>query len=70
MIVLTYPQHVTIAVKFDKPLGRAIMYNGEKYSVCEPTPQKTDLEIGKLLPSLRHQPFEVAYSYMPGQLDK
>ena len=70
MIVLTYPQHVTIAVKFDKPLGRAIIYNGEKYSVCEPTPQKTDLEIGKLLPSLRHQPFEVAYSYMPGQLDK
>jgi len=67
MIVLAYPQHVTIAVKFDKPVGKPIIYNGEKYSVCEPTPQKTDLEIGRLLPSLRHQSFEVAYSYLPGQ---
>lgn len=67
MIVLAYPRHVTIAVKFDKPVGRPVVYNGEKYSVCEPTPQETDLGIGQLLPSLRHQPYEVAYVYTPGK---
>jgi len=65
MIVLTYPQHVTIAIKFDKPVGKPIIYNGEKYSVCEPTPQTADLGIGQLLPSLRHQPYEVAFAYSP-----
>lgn len=67
MIVLVYPQHVTVAVKFDKPIGTPVIYNGEKYSVCEPTPQRIDLGVGKMLPSLKHIPFEVAYAYSPGQ---
>ena len=65
MIVLTYPKHVTIAVKFDKPVGKSIVYNGSKYSVCEPTPQKQDLPVGKLLPELRHTTYEIAYVYNP-----
>ncbi len=65
MIVLVYPQHVTIAVRFDKPVGTPVVYKGEKYSVCEPTPQKADLGMGKLLPSLKKQPFEVVYAYTP-----
>ncbi|MGE9311595.1 hypothetical protein ACLOAU_08115 [Niabella sp. CJ426] len=65
MIVLAYPKHVTIAVKFDKPIGNTIEYNGAKYSVCEPTPQRMELEIGQLLPELKKEHFEVAYAYMP-----
>lgn len=65
MIVLAYPKHVTIAVKFDKPVGKAILYNGDKYSVCEPSPQKQDLTIGELLPELRKSTYEVAYVYNP-----
>lgn len=65
MIVLSYPHHVTIAVKFEKSAGKPVIYNGEKYYVCEPTPQKTDLEIGKIAHTLKNQPFEVAYAYMP-----
>lgn len=65
MIVLAYPKHVTIAVKFDRPIGRTIVYNGSKYSVCEPTPQKQDLRIGQLLPELKDTPYEVAYAYDP-----
>lgn len=65
MIVLVYPQHVTIAVKFDKPVGTPIIYNGEKYSVCEPTPQKEDMRIGQLLPELKKATYEVAYVYRP-----
>lgn len=65
MIVLSYPDHVTIAVQFDKPIGRAFTYNGKRYSVCEPTSQKQDLLIGQLLPNLRESPFEVVYAYTP-----
>jgi hypothetical protein len=56
---------VTIAVKFDKPIGNTIDYNGNKYSVCEPTPQEYDLNIGQLLPALRKEHYEVAYAYEP-----
>lgn len=66
MIVLSYPDHVTIAVQFDKPIGKPILYNGKAYSVCEPTPQKTDLPIGATLPELEHLPYEVVYAYAPG----
>ncbi len=67
MIVLSFPEHITIAVKFDKPVGTPIMYNGERYSVCEPTPQKNDLRVGQLIPALGKQQFEVAYAYHPSQ---
>ncbi|HEX6849038.1 MAG TPA: hypothetical protein VF144_18770, partial [Chitinophagaceae bacterium] len=65
MIVLAYPGHVTVAVKFDKPVGTPIVYNGEKYTICEPTPQKKDLHVGKMLPQLRKEKFEIAYVYQP-----
>jgi hypothetical protein len=65
MIVLTYPRHVTIAVQFDKPVGKPIIYNGNKYTVCEPTPQKSNLQLGQLLPELNKAPYEVVYTYSP-----
>jgi hypothetical protein len=67
MIVLAYPNHVTIAVQFDKPVGKPIIYNGNKYSVCEPTPQKNDLLIGQLLPELKKSSYEIAYAYNPAR---
>lgn len=65
MIVLAYPHHVTIAVKFDKPVGEAIRYNNREYTVCEPTPQLKDLDIGELSPQLKGAPYQVAYAYDP-----
>lgn len=65
MIVLSYPEHITIAVKFDKPVGNTIVYKGNNYSVCEPTPQKKDLSIGQSLPALRKVPYDVVYTYTP-----
>jgi hypothetical protein len=67
MIVLVYPQHVTIAVQFDKPIGKIIEYNGKKYTVCEPTPQQQDLKIGQLLPTLNNSTYEVVYVYDPAK---
>ncbi len=65
MIVLSYPTHITVAVQFDEPMGNPILYKGSQYWVCEPTPQKKDLKLGQLLPSLRKQAFEVVYQYSP-----
>ena len=65
MEVVLYPEHVTIAVKFDKPSGKSIIYKNNKYSVCDPTPQLEDLEIGELSSKLRNIPYEIAYEYNP-----
>lgn len=65
MLVLSYPKHVTVAVQFDKPYGKPIIYNGQKYSICEPSPQKTDLRIGQLLPELSRESYQITYVYTP-----
>jgi len=67
MIVLAYPKHVTIAVQFDKPVGKTIAYKGGRYSICEPTPQKQDLNIGESMPELKKASYEVVYAYQPKQ---
>jgi hypothetical protein len=65
MIVLSYPKHITIAVKLKKPVGKPVLYNGEKYTVAEPTPQREDIALGKMLPELKGSAFEVVYVYNP-----
>jgi hypothetical protein len=70
MIALAFPHHLTIAVKFDKPVGQPIIYNGSAYSVCEPTPQTEDLPLGSLSQDLRSATYEVAYVYDPGSRPK
>ncbi len=65
MIVLSYPKHVTIAVKLDKPVGMPILYQGDQYTICEPTPQKQDVLIGQMIPALRKAPYEIVYAYAP-----
>jgi hypothetical protein len=65
MIVLAYPAHVTIAVKFDKPIGTPIIYKGQKYTLCEPTPQKQDVPLGRMPRDLTNKAYEVAFAYNP-----
>lgn len=65
MITLLYPTHITMAVQFDKPIGDAILYNGKYYSVCEPTPQAQNLEIGELSDKFKKENFQIVYHYEP-----
>lgn len=65
MIALLYPTHITMAVQFDKPAGKSIMYKGKKYYVCEPTPQAGDLKIGQVAAKYRNVGYEVIYAYEP-----
>jgi hypothetical protein len=67
MIALLYPTHITMAVQFDKPLGSSIIYNGQKYSVCESTPQKEDLKIGQITANLKKVSYDVVYQYDPSK---
>jgi hypothetical protein len=65
MIVVVYPKHVTIAVHFDKSFGKTIDYNGRKFTICEPTPQKEDLRLGESIPDLANVPYTIAFAYEP-----
>ena len=65
MIVLEYPKHLTIAVKFDKPVGKPIVYGGNTYSICEPTPQDQDLPLGRISAELSSTSYQIAYAYDP-----
>ena len=66
MIAMLYPTHITMAVQFDKPIGQPIVYKGKTYSICEPTPQKENLNIGQLSANLKNMPYKVVYAYEPG----
>ena len=65
MIVLSYPEHITIAVQFSKSVGNPIYYKGHEYSICEATPQRQDLKLGQSIPHLKKVPFDVVYEYRP-----
>lgn len=66
MLAVLYPSHLTIAVQFEQPVGKStILYNGKKYSYCEPTPQTQNLKIGELSNSLKDKKYEIVYAYEP-----
>lgn len=65
MIVLLYPEHITVAVGFGKPVGVPIWYKGRVYAVCEPTAQKDDQPIGRFSANLKNKSYEVVYQYEP-----
>lgn len=67
MIVLSYPEHVTVAVKLDKPVRHQVLYNGESFTLCEPTPQSRELKLGELAPGLRNKPYDIAFAFQPAQ---
>lgn len=68
MIVLEFQDHITVAVKFDKPFGKTVLYNEDLYTICEPTPQYVDLKIGKISSKYKKETYQVAFSYQPLQI--
>jgi hypothetical protein len=63
MAILSYPEHVNVAVKLPLNRGLTININNDQFTICEPTPQKTKRGIGWMPKEIRKQPFEVAYIY-------
>lgn len=65
MIVLSSDKHVTVAVMLPKMAGKGIEFNGQKFTMCEPTPQGKNLRLGKSIFNPKQQPYEIVYSYLP-----
>ena len=65
MIVLLYPTHVTVAIQLDNPIGKPIFYKGKAYTVCEPTPQYSDLSLGEMASHLKKKSYEIVYIHNP-----
>ncbi|HVX52628.1 MAG TPA: hypothetical protein VHB48_20880 [Chitinophagaceae bacterium] len=65
MITLLYPTHVTIAVKFDTPVGDPVAYKGILYSICDPTAQAYDAAIGYIAPKFKNEHYKIVYAYDP-----
>ena len=67
MIAILYPTHITMAVKFDKPVGKPVVYNGNKYSICDPTEQVEELKIGEEASKYKNASYQVVYEYNPAK---
>ena len=65
MVVLSYPDHINVAVALENPKRKTITHNGKAYTICEPTPQKELLYLGQMAKKTSKQPFEVVYEYQP-----
>lgn len=65
MIAIRYPTHITVAVQFEKTIGKGILYEGSYYTICEPTPQDTDLRLGEQSKKHAAEHYEIVYHYSP-----
>ena len=63
MAIISYPEHVNVAVKLPVQKGHMIKIDNSHFTVCEPTPQKVKRGIGWIPREIRKQPFEIAYIY-------
>lgn len=65
MIVITLPDHVTVAVKLNQVHKNAVKYRGDYFTICEPTPQKKELKMGETIANLTKTSYDVVYFYEP-----
>jgi len=65
VIVLSFSDHVTVAVHCETPLGEYVKYGGQKYYLCDPTGPVNSTDIGRFPTGYRHQNFEVIGACQP-----
>lgn len=65
MVVVSYEDHVTVAVDMGEHRGHTIEYNGKAYTICEPTPQRVNLPPGRIIHGIHDRPSEISYAYEP-----
>lgn len=63
MAILSYPEHVNVAVRLPRQKGSTIQIEDDFFTICEPTPQKKKKGIGWMPKEIRRQPYEIAYIY-------
>ena len=63
MIIIAYPDHLTIAVSFDNKKGDIIKYKGKEYFICDPTGPINSYNIGQIPQEFKHTKFEIIGNY-------
>lgn len=63
MAILSYPEHVNVAVALPVKKKNTIQINNLFYTICEPTPQKRKRGIGWIPRTIKNQPYEIAYTF-------
>jgi len=59
MILVAFPDHLTVAVALEEPIGPSIRYKGKKFYICDPTGPSNSSEIGKVPKGYEKQSFEI-----------
>lgn len=63
MLIVAFPDHLSIAVATELPSKPAIFYNGKKYYLCDPTGPVNSNAIGDFPEGFEKQPFEILGNY-------
>lgn len=63
MVLIAYPDHLSVGVYLPQVRGETIYYQGKKYLYCDPTGPDNSLEIGRIPADLKGVPYEIIHSY-------
>ena len=63
MLVLAYPDHVTVAVATEVVLGDAIVHRGRNYYICDPTGPSNSDRVGRFPKGYADRDFEILSAY-------
>ena len=63
MIIVSYPDHLTIGIKLDINEGKPLYYKGEKYTICDPTGPSNSSDIGIYPKGYERKAYKVIGAY-------
>lgn len=61
MVLIAYPDHLTVAVHLPESEGETIYYQGKRYLFCDPTGPANSIEIGRIPKELKGIPYEIIH---------
>ena len=63
MVIIAYPDHLTIGVALSKITGDSVRYQGKDYFICDPTGPVDSAEIGEVPYGYENTPFKIIGNY-------
>ncbi len=63
MVIVAYPDHLTIGVETNQRIGKPLQYRGRKYTICDPTGPINSTKIGVYPKGYEYKSFQVIGQY-------
>lgn len=63
MIIVAFPDHLTVGVALEQEIGVAIRYEGKNYYICDPTGPVNSTDIGGFPYGYEHSKFKIIGQY-------